>query len=74
MSPAALIDDIRSEIVHRFVAIALFCFQGIEFDAETGEGVIIVNWGTVSTARITILMAGSQPYQEAQAIELEARL
>ena len=46
----------------------------IEFDSNTGEGAIIVNWGTVLEGRLVILMAGSPEYQEALAVELEARL
>lgn len=46
----------------------------IEFDARTGEGAILVNWGTVLTGKLVILLAGSQEYQEALAIELKARL
>jgi len=46
----------------------------LEYDARTGEGAIIVNWGTLLAGKLVILMAGSQPYQEALALELEARL
>lgn len=46
----------------------------IEYDKKTGEGAIIVNWGTVSVGKLVILLAGSLDYQEALAIELEARL
>jgi hypothetical protein len=46
----------------------------IEYDSKTGEGAIIVNWGTVIEGRLVILMAGSRDYQEALAVELEARL
>jgi hypothetical protein len=48
--------------------------RGIEFDMHTGEGAVIVNWGTVSVGKLVILMAGSQSYQEALAVELAARL
>ena len=46
----------------------------IEFDMKTGEGAIIVNWGTVAKGKLVILMAGSRPYQEALAVELAVRL
>lgn len=46
----------------------------IEFDRKTGEGVIIVNWGTVLVGKLVVLMAGSPAYQEALAVELAARL
>lgn len=46
----------------------------IEYNSTTGEGLIIINWGTVLEGRIAVLMAGSRAYQEALAVELEARL
>ena len=46
----------------------------IEFDSRTGEGAVLVNWGTVLTGKLMILMAGSPAYQEALAVELDARL
>lgn len=46
----------------------------IEFDSKTGEGAVIVNWGTISEGKLVVLMAGSQAYQEALAIELSDRL
>jgi hypothetical protein len=36
--------------------------------------VIIVNWGTVIEGKLVILMAGSRDFQQALAVELEARL
>lgn len=48
--------------------------DGIEFDSKTGEGAVMVNWGTISEGKLVILMAGSRDYQEALAVELEARL
>lgn len=48
--------------------------DGIEFNSRTGEGAIIVNWGTVLTGKLMILMAGSPEFQEALAVELDARL
>jgi len=46
----------------------------IEFDKKTGEGVIIVNWGTVLTGKIMVLLAGSREYQDALTVELAVRL
>ena len=46
----------------------------IEFDSRIGEGAIIVNWGTVLTGKLMILLAGSPEFQEALAVELKARL
>ena len=46
----------------------------IEFDHNTGEGAIIVNWGTVLVGKPMILLAGSRDYQAALTVELDARL
>ncbi len=46
----------------------------IEYNNKTGEGAVIVNWGTVLEGKLVILMAGSKPYQEALSVELAARL
>ena len=46
----------------------------IEFDKTSGEGAIIVNWGTILTGKLMILLAGSKDYQDALEIELMARL
>lgn len=48
--------------------------RGIEFDKKTGEGVIIVNWGTVLVGKLLFLLAGSQTCQDALKVELAKRL
>lgn len=48
--------------------------DGVEFAMNTGEGAVIVNWGTVRVGKLVILLAGSQSYQKALAVELAARL
>ena len=48
--------------------------EGIEFDPKTGEGAIIVNWGTILEGRLAVLLAGSRDFQESLAVELRARL
>lgn len=48
--------------------------QDIEYDHQTGEGAILVNWGTILDGKLMIMLAGSQPYQEALYLELLARL
>lgn len=58
----------------RYRHLADIDLRDIEYDAVTGEGAILINWGTVQVGKLAILMAGSQPYQEALSIELEARL
>ena len=46
----------------------------IEYDYKTGEGAVLVNWGTVLAGKLMILMAGSKDYQDALKLELDARL
>lgn len=46
----------------------------LEFNKQTGEGAIIINWGTISVGKLMILMAGSAEYQQALEAELKARL
>lgn len=48
--------------------------QGLEYNHKTGEGLIIVNWGTISYGKLMILLAGSEEYQEALSGELDACL
>ena len=46
----------------------------IEYDMKTGEGLVIVNWGTLLEGKLVLLLAGSAEYQEALFNELEHRL
>lgn len=45
-----------------------------EFDSKTGEGVVIVNWGTILEGKLVILLAGSPTFQQSLAVEIAARL
>jgi len=47
---------------------------GIEYNGDTGEGAIIVNWGTILEGKLVILMAGSEDYQNALQVEIQARI
>ena len=47
---------------------------GLEYDPHTGEGAILVNWGTVLVGKLMVLMGGSSAYREALQVELEAVL
>lgn len=58
----------------RFSSLGEIDIRDVEYDHVTGEGAIIVNWGTVSEGKLMILLAGSSDYQEALALELQARL
>ncbi len=46
----------------------------IEFDSKSGEGAILVNWGTILEGKLVILLAGSPTYQQALAVEITTRL
>ena len=46
----------------------------LEFDMKTGEGLVIVNWGTLLKGKLVLLLAGSPDYQEALVEELRYRL
>lgn len=46
----------------------------IEFNGSTGEGLVIVNWGTLLEGKLMLLLAGSPEYQEALLSEVEYRL
>jgi hypothetical protein len=46
----------------------------IEFDSRTGEGLVIVNWGTLLEGKLVLLLAGSAEYQDALLNELRYRL
>ena len=41
---------------------------------KTGEGLVIVNWGTLLKGKLVLLLAGSPDYQEALRNELLYRL
>lgn len=47
--------------------------RDLEFNSKTGEGAVIVNWGTILHGKLMILLAGSAEYQQALANELESR-
>jgi hypothetical protein len=46
----------------------------IEFDSKSGEGLVIVNWGTLLEGKLVVLLAGSPEYQDALLNELQYRL
>jgi len=46
----------------------------LEFDIKTGEGLVIVNWGTLLKGKLVLLLAGSPDYQEALLNEIRYRL
>ncbi|MCG7959421.1 MAG: ATP-grasp domain-containing protein, partial [Candidatus Thiodiazotropha taylori] len=48
--------------------------QDIEYDEQTGEGVILVNWGTILVGKLMLLIAGPTAYQQELIARLKARL
>lgn len=38
-------------------------WQGLEFDPGTKTGVVLVNWGTIQTGKVTVLLAGTPEQQ-----------
>jgi hypothetical protein len=48
--------------------------RDLEFDMKTGEGLVIVNWGTLLKGKLVLLLAGSPDYQEALLNEIRYRL
>jgi len=55
-------------------SLAEIDLEGIEFNKNTGEGVVMINWGTILVGKLTFLLAGSDAYQQAVTIELMTRL
>ncbi len=53
--------------------LAELSLKEFEYDPKTGEGVIIVNWGTCLVGKISVLIAGPPSYQQSVAIDLELK-
>ena len=58
----------------RHRSLATIDLDNIEYDPYTGQGVILVNWGTVLAGKLSLLLAGSLSHQKSLAVELESRL
>jgi hypothetical protein len=54
--------------------LAEIYLHDLEYDPHTGHGVVIFNWGTIKAGKLGILIAGSEPEQEALKALLRARL
>ena len=48
--------------------------QDLAFNATTGKGVILINWGTIQAGKVSVLLAGSAQEQAELGQELQARL
>lgn len=58
----------------RFNQLSDLKLKDLEFNASTGQGIVIINWGIMLTKKISILLAGSTDYQQSLLEELEARI
>ncbi len=58
----------------RFRDLSEFDIRDLEFDMKAGEGLVIVNWGTVLAGKLVLLLAGSPEYQGVLKDELLHRL
>jgi hypothetical protein len=48
--------------------------DGIEFDAKSGQGVILVNWGPIATGKLMVMLAGPLAVQNELDVVLRQRL
>jgi len=51
-----------------------FDLSDIAFDAASGRGVVLINWGTIHTGKLSVLLAGNPADQTALGAELQHRL
>jgi len=58
----------------RYQSLEKINLEGIEFNQQTGNGVILINWGTVLVGKLMFLIAGSIDYQQELLKELKSRL
>jgi hypothetical protein len=58
----------------RYTRLDDLSLRDLEFNRKTGQGIVIVNWGTILTRKISILLAGTVEYQEALKTEIKQRL
>ena len=67
------IDSWMSEtLTTRHRSLDAIDLNGIEFDAQSGTGVILVNWGCILVGKVSVLLAGSLKKQaELRALLLE---
>ena len=62
------------QVTMRSNAILALILRGLEFDRETGTGVILVNWGSILVGKLSILLAGSIEQQNELKALLKQRL
>lgn len=61
-------------VATQYRALADIDLGGLEFDQQTGNGVILVNWGTVLVGKLVVLLAGTPEIQQSLLLELRKRL
>lgn len=54
--------------------IADLDLKGVEYDPDTGKGMILVNWGTIHAGKLSVLVAGTLQEQEDCLATLRQRL
>jgi hypothetical protein len=55
-------------------SVQVLDLRDVEFDAQTNAGVILVNWGSIQTGKLAVLLAGSIEVQDQLRTELKQRL
>ncbi len=58
----------------RHRSLAEINLDGLEYDAETGEGVVIVNWGPILVGKVMVLLAGDRETRQKLEAELVRRI
>jgi hypothetical protein len=58
----------------RHRSLATLDLRGIEYDAATGAGVIIVNWGPILVGKIMLMIVGGKRARQQIKLELQQRL
>ncbi|MEB4593185.1 ATP-grasp domain-containing protein [Candidatus Thiothrix sp. Deng01] len=61
-------------VTTQYRTLADIDLSGLEFDQQTGSGVILVNWGTVLVGKLIVLLAGTPAIQQSLLLELGKRL
>ena len=62
------------DFVTRHRTLSDLDLRGLEFDADNGTGIILVNWGTIFVGKVGIMIAGPLEVQEQLEADLLARL
>ncbi len=55
-------------------SLAAINLDDLTFNPQTGEGVVVINWGTVKVGKLSVLLAGSPTVQAQLGAALQAQL